>query len=498
MKNSIFSRLIAVFLSIIIFSFSVTGVMLYFFLDNFVYEEKERVLNQNCQELVTFMTENFEYLNQISYINVFRNVLKVYKENTNSYVWVVDTEGNIVMTHKEMPELSIESEILAHMNIKGPGRVSFSDERQYKKVMSGRETIIEKGDFYGLFKDTGDPWLVIAKPFIYRGKVQGAIYFSAAMPKIKEARMSVFKPFLLAVSIAIILSVFLIYIFSKKITNPLKQMNEVAKIIARGDFKQRVQIKSQDEIGELATSFNQMVVALENLEDMRRGFIANVSHELRTPMTSVKGFIEGILDGTIPPERHNYYLNIVREETGRLSRMVNNLLDLAKLEAGEVTISLRDFNINELIRRCIIKLESIIVEKEIQIEANFQREEFYVNADSDAIERVVLNLVHNAVKFTPNGGKITINTVRQRGKIYVSVTDTGIGIDKEELDRIWERFYKSDKSRGRDKTGTGLGLAIIKTIINEHKQDIRVESEVGKGSKFIFSLAPSYAEHDED
>jgi signal transduction histidine kinase len=167
---------------------------------------------------------------------------------------------------------------------------------------------------------------------------------------------------------------------------------------------------------------------------------------------------------------------------------VNDLLDLAKMEAGEMKLSIKTFDINELIRRCIIKLESLIMQKGIQVEANFDEEISMVNADSDAIERVIINLIHNAVKFSYKDGKITISTKKQKNKIIVSVKDFGTGIDYDELTRIWDRFYKSDKSRGKDRTGTGLGLSIVKNLINEHGEEIWVESEPGEGAKFSFTL----------
>lgn len=486
MFKTIFSKLIALFIALLIISFSITGAMLFYFLDNFVAEEKEKVLIQIGEDINNFMNESVEYLSNPE--RTLRYLLKVYMDNTNAQIWIVNTDGYIEITQKELPELAIPADVLSRLKVEGPGHVRLPDERQYKKVMQSTEIYKEQGDFYGLFKNTGKPWLIIAKPLVYRGEIQGAIYLLAPMPKIQEARTRVFRLFMMAVSIAVLISVILAYVFSRRLSKPLKQMNSMAKVIAGGDFRKRVDIETEDEIGELAKSFNQMVTALQNLEEMRRGFIANVSHELRTPMTSIRGFIEGILDGTIPPERQKEYLTIVRDETHRLNRLVNDLLDLARMESGEITLILREFNINELIRRCIIKLESFIIEKNLQIEAGFQQEELYVAADADAIERVVINLIHNAVKFTEEGGKITLSTWKQKGKVFVSVEDTGVGIDKNEISMIWDRFYKSDKSRSKDKTGTGLGLAIVKNIINEHKQEIKIESELGEGTKFTFTL----------
>jgi Signal transduction histidine kinase len=497
-KTTIFKRLIAIFLVILIFSFSVISIVMYYFIDNFVTQEKQKELINSGEAITSFITGNSELLNNPSILKILRDQIKIYSFNTDSYVWIVDTEGNIEMTTKELPELSIQPEILKHMKNNSPGSVQFSDERQYKKVMASSDVTIETGDFYGLFSETHEPWLVVANPYTIDGKVQGAVYFMAPMPKIREARMALYKLLIVSICVSAFLSIVLVYFFSLRISKPLKEINKVAKTIAGGEFKERVNIKSNDEIGELATSFNQMVIALENLEDMRRGFIANVTHELRTPMTSIRGFVEGILDGTIPADKQSYYLNIVKDEASRLSRLINDLLDLSKMEAGEIKLSFRDFDINELIRRCIINLENQITEKDFEIEADFQKEELYVNADSDGIERVVLNLLHNAVKFTPQGGKIKLSSYRSRGKIYVTVEDTGVGIDKDEINLIWERFYKSDKSRSKDKTGTGLGLAIIKNIINEHKQTIKVESEVGKGTKFTFTLTPSYKDQGDE
>lgn len=495
-KTTIFKRLIAIFLVILIFSFSVISIVMYYFIDNFVSHEKQNELVQNSEQITSFLYEYINYMDNPLIIRSMRNLLKLYSEK--SEVWIVDTDGNIVMTYKELPELAIPPAILNNMKIIGPGRVKFSDERQYKKVMASPDVKIETGDFYGLFSGTHEPYLVIANPYVVDGKVLGAVYLMSSMPKIKEARMSLFKLLIASICVSAFLSIVLVYFLSLRISKPLKEINKAAKTIAGGEFKQRVNIKSNDEIGELATSFNQMVIALENLEDMRRGFIANVTHELRTPMTSIRGFVEGILDGTIPADKQSYYLNIVKDEASRLSRLISDLLDLSKMEAGEIKLSLRDFDINELIRRCIITLENQITEKNLEIEAEFQKEEIYVNADSDGIERVVINLLHNAIKFTPQGGKITLASYRSRGKVYVSVEDTGVGIDKDEINLIWERFYKSDKSRSKDKTGTGLGLAIIKNIINEHKQTIKVESEVGKGTKFTFTLNPSYKDQGDE
>jgi signal transduction histidine kinase len=200
--------------------------------------------------------------------------------------------------------------------------------------------------------------------------------------------------------------------------------------------------------------------------------------------------IDGILDGTIPIERQAIYLNIIKDEIIRLNRLVNDFMDLAKMESGELKLEYKSFNINELIRNSVIKLESFITQKNINIEADFE-EELFVFADKDAIERVLINLIDNAVKFTEVEGTIKLLTYAEKNNIRVVVEDNGYGIEESDIDSIWERFYKSDKSRAKDRTGAGLGLAIVKNIINEHQQNIWVETEKGKGSKFSFTLQKS-------
>lgn len=488
MFKSIFSKLIAVFIALLIISFTITSAVLYYFLGNLMTQEKVDMLKQSGDKINRFFNIYLDNRTNPLVNLMFEQLLDQYSASTNSIVWIVNVDGYIVFKKPALDSQDIMLSIKKNLKNDNSGNFQLPDERQYKKIMIGKVPVVERGDFYGLFKDTGISWLTVEWPLIYQEKTVGAAFLMTPLPEAHKARSTVFRFFLLSVLISVIISIVLAYIFSLKISRPLKEIKNAARVIAGGEFRNRLNIKSNDEIGELAVSFNQMVTALQNLEEMRRGFIANVSHELRTPMTSIRGFVEGIIDGTIPQERHKDYLNIVKEETNRLNRLVNDLLDLARMEAGEMKLTMRNFDINELIRRCIIKLEKLITDKNISVEANFEEEDMFVNADVDSIERVIINLIHNAVKFTDEGGKIILATYKQRDKIHVAVEDTGIGIDKEELSMIWDRFYKSDKSRSKDKSGTGLGLAIVKNIMNAHGQEIWIDSELGKGTKFTFTL----------
>ena len=495
MFKTIFSKLVAIFMIILVIAFTIAGITLNLFLDNYVTDEKAKTLEVSCDGINQVFGNYVENRDNFFAERYLNNSLEAYSEYTGSIVWIVLDSGHIFKSSPELPNALFDK------YKDNTGLIKLPDLKQYAKVMTSPGTVREVGDFYGFFqemeiyghKDTS--WLTVEKSFSHKDRngsdAKVAIYMHTPVPELRNARNSVFGYFLISVGVAVFISIILVYIFSLRFSKPLKQIRNAAKIIAGGEFSKRLNISSNDEIGELARTFNQMAAELQNLEEMRRGFIANVSHELRTPMTSIRGFIQGILDGTIPEEKQSYYLTVVSDETNRLNRLVNNLLDLARMEAGEIKMIIKPFDINELMRRCVIKLETLLLDKNIMVEADFEEENMVVNADMDAIDRVAYNLMHNSIKFTPEGGKITISVVSRKDRVLVSIEDTGSGIESSELDMIWERFYKSDKSRSRDKTGTGLGLAIVKNIINEHGQEIWVESEPGKGTKFTFSLSRS-------
>ncbi len=495
MFKTIFSKLITIFVLILVIAFSISGVMLNLFLDEYFTDEKASTLETGSTWV------NLVFSNYVENVQVSREKadkylddwLDRYESFTGSMIWIVDSKGYLIRSSYTLPQAIVDK------YTDDSGYIKVPESKQFSKLISEETTVREVGDFYGFFKDPvfaklglGDLWLTVGTSYKYEDSggndVMIIVYMHAPVPKVKEARDEVIRYFLSSVAVAIAIAILLIYIFSLRLSRPLKQIKNAAAKISNGEFEKRVDIRSKDEIGELAKTFNQMATALQNLEEMRREFIANVSHELRTPMTSIRGFVEGILDGTIPPERQNRYLTIVRDETNRLNRLVNDLLDLAKMEAGEMPLTMIPLDINELVRKCVIKLETLLLEKGLLVDADFEEEEMLVKADADAIERVLYNLMHNAIKFTPSGGTIRVTTRYQKGRVEVTVKDNGIGIDENELDMIWDRFYKSDKSRGRDKTSTGLGLAIVRNIIHEHGQKVWAESKAGEGASFIFTL----------
>ncbi len=272
------------------------------------------------------------------------------------------------------------------------------------------------------------------------------------------------------------------------IVSRVKELNRATSEIAKGKFDLRINFRQHDEISQLADGFNRMAEELAVSDASKRDFVSNAAHELRSPMTSINGFVEGMLDGTIPAEKHRMYLEIVSSEVKRLTKLVKSMLDLSRIESGRDKLNLQTVDINEMIRRIIIRFSQKIENKGIIPEIDITDGKLLVSADADKIEEVLQNLVDNAVKFTPEGKKIALSCVKKGELAYISVKDEGVGISDDELKFIWDRFYTVDKAHTGHKSGTGLGLAIVKSIIEQHGQTINVKSQQGKGTEFVFTL----------
>jgi len=486
MIRTMFGKVLILVITVLIISFTLTGIIMNIGLNKMVSDQKvqqlkavsEKVINALDTLLRSDNTRN-PYL-FISFIQTLAN-------NADSLIWIARDDGAIIF-YSEIP-IYLEEKL----EISEDGLPKLPDIRQYQK----QPVEYEIGDYFGLFADTGVDWVTVNQHFIiknippYNMEAGGVILIHSKVPNMYQLKTSIIIIFVLSGFVGCAIALLFVTLLTKRITKPLNQMKKVARRVASGEFSERINVKGKDEIAEFSESFNNMIVALENLESMRRDFIGNVSHELRTPLTTIKGFIEGILDGVIPAEKQEDYLAIALDETRRMQNLVNDLLGLAKMQAGEVTLTMTDFDINELIRRCVISLQQIFIEKNLEFQAEFETERTFVNADSEAIQRVIINLLHNAVKFTPENGRIRVKTNTEREKVYIAVEDNGKGIPKAELPYIFERFYKADKSRSADRSGVGLGLAIARNIIMAHNETIKVESEEGHGSVFTFSLRSS-------
>ncbi len=269
---------------------------------------------------------------------------------------------------------------------------------------------------------------------------------------------------------------------------PVKRMAEAAKRFSRGNFKEPLKLKASAEYRELAATIQYMGDKLKNNDDAQRKFVSNVSHDFRSPLTSIKGYVEAIKDGTIPPEMQEKYLDIIIFETERLTKLTSNLLELNSFDDNGIILHKTEFDINQMIKQIALSFEGTFKKKKLVLNLVFSEKEQFVEADKDKIEQVLYNLIDNAGKFSNPDSYIRITTEEKGNKVMIAIKDKGIGIPKESQSKIWERFYKTDISRGKDKKGTGLGLSIVKEIITAHEENISVVSTEGVGTEFIFSL----------
>lgn len=325
-------------------------------------------------------------------------------------------------------------------------------------------------------------------PIIQDGVFKGCIVMESPLFLVKGQLRKIYIIIWISAGLFMIVSPIVLSFFINRILiNPLYEISKTARKFANGEVDKRVNISSNDEIGELAKSINIMAESLEKVENNRREFISNVSHELRSPITSIKGFISGIMDGVIPKDKEGYYLERIYNEIQRLTRLINDLLDLSAIESGKLKFKLKKLDINEIIRICIINNEQRINDKNINLEVNFQSEKYFVNADEDKMMQVVTNLLDNAIKYCGDYGTIKISTYVKGQKIFTQIYNDGPQIQEKEINKIWDRFYKSDKSR-TNKISTGLGLPIVRMILVQQGEEIWVENDKTKGVRFIFTL----------
>lgn len=333
---------------------------------------------------------------------------------------------------------------------------------------------------------------IIGIPINYQGQILGGMFFfyppSILKSTIQEFSHIIFISLILAMLVALVL----IYFGSRSVSRPLKEINNAVLEIASGKFDKRVDVSAADEVAQLASSFNYMADSLERLEEMRSTFVSDISHELRTPMTSISGFISGILDGTVPNEKQTEYLELVLEESRRLERLTNDMFEMTKISSHDYKLSVKKFDFAEMIRLCIIGAESKLDAKKLDLNIDFEQENIFALAEPDSIKRVIINLLDNAIKYSFDNSTIDIKVFSQNTQIVFEISNIGTGIDDADLPYIFDRFYKSDKSRNRESYGAGLGLFFVKNILTLHSQQIWAKSiPIGDNTRkttFSFTL----------
>jgi signal transduction histidine kinase len=413
------------------------------------------------------------------------SVMKVVTANSGDIsILITDTSGNII-----------------HYTDGGASQVNpgVSIPKTLMNELSNGVDVYRLDYLEGVFDETH---MIYGVPvFNANNYVCGTVFVCSAAVNQNDLLGAMIKTIIVASLWIMLAALIAVYFTSEKVIGPLKDMSRAAKNFAAGHFDVRVPVRGSDEVAELAVAFNNMAESLDNLENMRNTFMANVSHDLRTPMTTIAGFIDGILAGAIPPEKHEYYLGIIATEVRRLSRLVASLLDISRMQAGDRKFTMAPFDICEMARQIIISFEQKIEAKKLEVEFECEEDYMSVKADRDAIYQILYNICDNAVKFSSEGGVLRITIMRYKDKkLLVSVFNEGQGIPPEDVPFVFERFYKSDKSRGLDKTGVGLGLFIAKTIILAHHQDIWVKSQYGKNCEFCFTLdeVPAQSGHIRD
>lgn len=354
-----------------------------------------------------------------------------------------------------------------------------------RRALTGGKSFTLEGDFDTTFG--GVPIVTVVAPLYARDGAVGAVFLHRKLDLVRADLQALYRGTNPAILVAVFVGLLLSYMTSMRITRPLSEMARAARRLADGDMSTRVHVYSTDEINELASAFNSMVEDLSRMEDVRRGFVANVSHELRSPITSIAGYLQGMLDGTIPENEYKRYMKVVLDETQRLSRLIRDLLDLSRIESGAFPLNVVDFELNELLRRVLIKFDGRLEEKNMKVELDFCEDPLRVRADIDRIEQVLSNLVDNALKYCGQYGSLKIETKSLGKKIECVVADDGAGIAQGDLPHVFERFYKADKAHTAG-LGTGLGLSIVKKIIEQHGESIMAQSREGEGAVFRFTL----------
>lgn len=464
-KDSIVRKQMLLYMVTIAVFVTVLCGMLTLFYTRYYMEEKREELIQQGEKIADAYAKGYHTgnLSDLSY------ELKILENYMGAGVLVINEDGDIVLASPGFNNVFIEENIISQELI--------------EKVQNGE--IISLQTKSGQVSET--PMLVVSYPFS-EGHLSG-ILMCRSLPEIEASMMEMYQISVISLFFVSLLGLIVSYMTAKYVALPVMRINRAAKVIANGNFEERVVVTSNDELGELAQSFNHMAESLQAHEKGQRDFIANISHDLRSPLTSMQGFLTAMLDGTIPPEKQEKYMKIVLVETERLSRMTQGIVELSRAQSSAILLDESDFDINELIRWNIEMLEPQLAEKNVHIHAIYEDERTMVHGDRDKISRVLQNLLGNAAKFSPENGIIEVETtLMDKKKVLISVKDEGPGINEEDQKYVFDRFFKTDTTRNKDKVGSGIGLAIVREFLQAHGETITVKSEEGKGATFAFSM----------
>ena len=465
MRKSIVTKYFCICSVIILTCVICIGSVLLMVASQFYKTEKKEALLASVNEVIT--ATRLRYFTTYTLdTDDLSSIYKSYAVSTGAEYTLIDKNGGTVICSEAYPCIHSKKNI---------------SKESIEKITS--DGYFELGNFDEYYSEN---YFIYAKQVDIDRKNYYIISSTSAKPLINFLSELIKMFFLTTIVILAVLLPMAFYTI-RRILSPIKEMTVAAKHYAKGDFSKKLNVFEDNEIGILAATLNDMAYSLSMLENSRKSFIANVSHELKTPMTTIGGFVDGILDGTIPKEQQRHYLTIVSEEVSRLARLVRSMLNIAKYETGEMEIKLKPFDITSLTIRTVLLFENRIDKKELDIQG-LDADAFYVMADVDLIQQIIYNLVENAVKFVNDGGYISFKFSTEEGRTYIAIRNSGEGLTQEEMPKVFDRFYKTDESHGKDKTGVGLGLAIVRSIINLHGGNILVKSTKGEFTEFSFSL----------
>lgn len=467
-RQTLFSKYFYICSAVILTSMAFLGLILMIFASQYFKQDKYNLLSNNVQRAVSFTLSNYQR-NNYQYVSAqdLKSLFVLQGTSLESDIFLVDLNGNTLLcshsddcSHNNVPD-SILTQVAATDVFTASGRL---------------DGVYTQSHFVAAQAVRGE-----------NGHPIGYIFAAAPSHSLNIFLVSILQMFLISAAIVMLFSFIIIYFVTANMVSPLREMLAATHAFSRGDFSARVPVEGEDEVALLASAFNSMASSLAVMESSRRSFTANVSHELKTPMQTIGGFIDGILDGTIPPEKQRHYLEIVSGEIQRLSRMVRSMLSISRIEAGELTIEFVPVEVSHIVLQTMFTFEQKIEEKSLDIRG-LDSDRIFCLGDADLLHQVIYNLVENAIKFVNDNGYIEFSYRVENDFTYIGIKNSGEGIAHDEIPKLFDRFYKSDKSRSLDKSGVGLGLSIVKTIVNLHEGSVVVKSEPGQYTEFIISL----------
>lgn len=474
MKKNLFSHFMLSGLFTVLASFVILGSMLYILTSRFSIAEQRATLVSFADSLAKRAEPFAKVTVSIDYLNAYQTNLDVIAESLDAQVMVVRTQDNKMVFAAQSEANAVSGAVI-------PTQMTDS----VMEVVSRGERFEEWGTLGGVFPTIRNT--VGVPVYNEEGQIVAAVFLSSP-PSPQGTMDGMTKIFLMSFLVVMFFSIIITFMSTRMLVRPIRQMSAAANRFSKGDLDARVTVQGEGEIAVLARNFNDMASSMSDLEKQRRTFVANVSHDLRTPITSISGFVDGILDGTIPPEDEKKYLQIVSDESKRLSRLVHTLLDISKIESDTYELQLEEFDIGELVRRTMLLFEPAIAEKNLELSLRLPESGPMMIGDRDALTRVVYNLCDNAVKYAYPGGYVNVSLEEDTKNVVFRVKNAGEGIPPEKLPYVFERFYKMDESRGMDRKGLGLGLYIVKTFVEKHGGQIAVNSTEKEDCEFVVVL----------